>query len=232
MRDTRGKVGRSRSRGFFTAYLVTCMVNGKQYIGVTGAPVRTRWLEHCADAMGRMSHTKFHRAIRKYGAEAFTITEIASAKIWEDACVVECALIASYGTFGPSGYNSTAGGDGTPGVKNSDETRAKKSAALKGRKPSEKCLRNLREHLDLISEKARQRKQGEKPKTKKWSAERRAKASAIRLGRKQTPGHIEKRIAPLRGKNRAVETIAKSVATKAAIRAAKHNAVPQLLVGD
>jgi group I intron endonuclease len=242
------KKSHSRYRGFFTVYLITCVKNGKRYIGVTGAATRKRWLEHCADAMGRNSQTKLHRAIRKYGEEAFTVTEIASAKAWHDACVVERALIASHAAFGRYGYNSTAGGDGTPGAKHSDEANAKKSAALKGRKPSPECFRNGREAVirswtperrALVSERLRQKMADPVRKAKMIAArdtpECRAKMSAsakARVRPKQTPEHIEKRIAPLRGRKRSDEAVANAVAAKAAMRAFRSGAVPQPMAGD
>lgn len=192
-----GKKVRVYTRGFVTAYLITCVVNGKQYVGITTSSAQRRWWGHCADARNRtIKNTRFLNAIRKYGEDAFTITEIASARTWEDACEIERALITAYGTFSRHGYNSTVGGEGSPGSKHSDESRAKRSVTQKGRKHSPEAVAKMVGRV--------------------WSAESRAKGSAAKLGRKQTPEHVANRIASLK---RGGKKIIVSAETRAKISA-------------
>jgi len=106
----------------FNAYIVTCLVNRKQYVGISVRPVIARWLEHVSAAK-KKSNRPFLSAIKKYGKEVFSIEHIACAKNFSDLKEVEKLLIVQHGTRSPSGYNVTDGGDGTWGHKHSEETR-------------------------------------------------------------------------------------------------------------
>src|SRR5947209_8783404 len=53
-------------------YLVTNTMTGTQYVGKTIRPLPARWKEHLYRAH-RGSESHLHRAIRKYGADAFKI---------------------------------------------------------------------------------------------------------------------------------------------------------------
>lgn len=133
-------------------YLITNTVNGKQYVGQTVNFVK-RWTTHQRESAGD-SDLPLHRAVRKHGVDNFSF-EIYQKDIpaeYLDDC--EIAVIRHLGTFG-KGYNATGGGDGTRGRVGelnplfgkrgelchnfgrtaSEETRAKQSAAKKG-KPS------------------------------------------------------------------------------------------------
>ena len=59
-------------------YKVTNTVNGKLYIGQTSRTIEVRWREHIQDAFGRNNKGFFalHRAIKKYGKDAFKIEQI------------------------------------------------------------------------------------------------------------------------------------------------------------
>ncbi len=239
-----GRGRRSRFRGYVSAYLVRCLVTGHGYIGITVQDPTKRWLDHCRIALKTTSQTRFHRAIRKYGAAVFTVEHIASTRTWDDACVVERTLIAQWGTFGSNGYNLTRGGDGSFGVVQSAESIAKRSAASKGRKLTPEHIRKsvegqkaswTPERRARVSEQARLRmsdpaykanllashstpeyraKMGNKARGRKQSPEQRAKLSAVRRGRKQSPELIERRIAPLRGRKRKI--VVELVAAQAA----------------
>ena len=49
-------------------YKIICLPTGKLYIGQTLRTIEKRWKRHIRDAKKGSEH-KFHRAIRKYGAE-------------------------------------------------------------------------------------------------------------------------------------------------------------------
>lgn len=115
----------------FLIYKITCVVTGKAYVGQTKGDVAHRWAKHVYTAckMGR-GCPALHAAIRLYGREAFTVETIAAAASQEECNAAEASLIELHGTMAPSGYNLSSGGNVMP---RSDETRAKISAAMKGR---------------------------------------------------------------------------------------------------
>lgn len=116
-------------------YCVTCLVNGKMYIGQTTNTIEKRFNGHIKDS--KKSDYKFYRAIRKYGPENFTVEELASYSaptkqelkpILDEA---EKKFIKQYDSR-KRGYNSTDGGDGSLGLPCSEEKKKKISESLKG----------------------------------------------------------------------------------------------------
>jgi group I intron endonuclease len=108
-------------------YLLTNTVNGKTYVGVTTKGLDVRWAQHY-NAANRNSSVYLHRAIRKYGKDAF-IQEIV-----EETTVEEMYLREQYwiGKLNPQ-YNMTLGGEGTLGLIPDADTRYKMSMSHKGR---------------------------------------------------------------------------------------------------
>ena len=117
----------------FQAYLITCSVNERRYVGITARTLSRRWKEHVADAMRRPSGRPLYYAIRKYGPEAFSITSLFVAASYEGLLSAERELIAQLGTLAPDGYNLSPGGEGCLGIKRSAETRRLISAAKLGK---------------------------------------------------------------------------------------------------
>lgn len=110
-------------RVFGIIYLVTCLINGKKYVGQTKNSIRTRWVKgHLSDARQGKQHL-LAKAIRKYGSSNFRIEEIDVAPDQETLDVKEKGWIASLGTMAPSGYNLREGG--AAGGRASNETREK-----------------------------------------------------------------------------------------------------------
>lgn len=115
-------------------YCVTCLLTGKLYFGQTVAPIGDRWVRHLSSSKKGSNH-KFHRAIRKYGAENFIVEEVLTVSaptkeiLKKKLDYVEMRLIKRFNTK-IDGYNSTDGGDkGTVGLKMSEEAKKKISEA-------------------------------------------------------------------------------------------------------
>lgn len=102
-------------------YRVVNRVNGKSYIGQTIHTIEWRWNTHLLSAYNnRMGdhNVLFHRAIRKYGIDAFEVMEIEKC----DNSILnkrEKYWIKKYNSYG-NGYNLTIGGDGTRKYEDSD----------------------------------------------------------------------------------------------------------------
>lgn len=93
-------------------YKVTNKNNGKVYIGRC-VNLNIRWKDHQRDALKRQSQLVFHRAIRKYGVEAFTIEVIYHANTVDELSKMEIFFIILYQSHkSKNGYNMTLGGDG------------------------------------------------------------------------------------------------------------------------
>lgn len=123
---------------------------GKAYVGKTCQSLKQRWSNHISDAK-HGADTHFKRAIRKYGREAFALSELAWAADNDKANWLEKHFIRFLNSNNPEvGYNSTEGGDGVSNpagetlrkmldasrryAGHSPDVRAKISAAGKGRK--------------------------------------------------------------------------------------------------
>tara|TARA_R110002126_G_scaffold65107_1_gene166175 strand:- start:89 stop:628 length:540 start_codon:yes stop_codon:yes gene_type:complete len=119
----------------YAIYIVTNVVNAKQYVGMTNN-IDRRWGRH-QKALGETP--LLHRAIKKYGKNCFVFSHIADAFDRDAAFDLERLLIEQHNTFHPNGYNLTKGGEGGAGAKLgrvlSKETKEKISASLVG-KPS------------------------------------------------------------------------------------------------
>jgi group I intron endonuclease len=116
----------------YAIYIVTNVVNAKQYVGITKDLV-IRWKTH---KKARGETPLLHRAFKKYGKDSFVFTHIADAFDKEAAFNLEKLLIEQHNTYHPNGYNLTKGGDGGIGAKVgrivSKETRKKISLSLMG----------------------------------------------------------------------------------------------------
>ena len=95
-----------------------------------------------------MENPHFYASIEKYGWDGFTHEIVYDGLSEEEAKRYECELIKEYRTQDPDyGYNMTSGGDGTPGLHPSDETRRKLSEARRRENLSEGTLRRRSESL-------------------------------------------------------------------------------------
>ena len=89
-----------------TIYKITCLVNGKCYIGQTYQPIQQRWNDHIR---GQGSKA-LYKAIQKHGLEMFKFKvlhkEIACREVLN---ILEISLIAAHNAY-PEGYNEHRGG--------------------------------------------------------------------------------------------------------------------------
>lgn len=116
-------------------YLVRNKINGKLYVGQTIESLQKRWCQHYSNN----PKTVVDRAIRKYGKDAFAVSQIARASNKEQLDYLEQYFIVVYNShisYG-MGYNVDHGGGGSSGRVVSEETRKKLSAWQKGCKKSE-----------------------------------------------------------------------------------------------
>lgn len=154
-------------------YKITCLPNGKLYIGITRNTLIKRWQGHLCVARKPNPKTPLHKAMRSLGSEQFQVEQIEVLPTRAEAGAREKYLIEAMNTKVPTGYNVADGGDGGSwrrGFVMPDSQRRNISAALTGKKKSAEAVEKLRQRM---------------------------------LGWKQTPEHTEKiRQAGLRNKGR------------------------------
>jgi len=98
----------------FLIYLITNLVNGKIYVGQTKRTLNIRWYMHKYDAE-RGEPFPICNAIRKYGADSFTIKEIDRAETREQADFLETTWIfLMQARDRKIGYNIREGGNSSP----------------------------------------------------------------------------------------------------------------------
>lgn len=130
----------------YTVYLVTNLINGKQYVGATSHSIQSRFKEHMWEAY-EGSNTLFHQALREYGVQNFSLEELESDIPDDLAGQREQYYIKVYNSYYATGdgYNMTYGGSGTEGYIFTEADKAKISRVNKGRKFSEERNQRIRE---------------------------------------------------------------------------------------
>lgn len=111
-------------------YLARNTVNGKGYVGQTTQELKARRRQHLNDTHSGSS-LPFHRAIKKYGENAFTWPVLMVCDSRDDLDATEQAYISILRTRPPTGYNMNDGGASPGNV--SAETRRKISEAKTGK---------------------------------------------------------------------------------------------------
>lgn len=124
-------------------YLLTCLVNGKRYIGFT-----TNLRQRISNHRGRAGKYGYHlaNAINKHGWDQFTCEVLASSRDVEYMQMeIEPYFIQLYDTFHENGrgYNMTHGGEGTFGYKRTPEERRAMSERRKGKVATPETLAKL-----------------------------------------------------------------------------------------
>jgi group I intron endonuclease len=126
-------------------YLLTNIVNGKRYVGITSLTIEKRWKRHVKAALRDGKDTILYRAIKKYGPDKFRCEKL--EEVDEDLVgTMEVKYISELNTFFARGcgYNMTKGGDGgCKGYIHTPETRKFLSELWKGRHHSEATKKKL-----------------------------------------------------------------------------------------
>jgi len=131
-------------------YCIVNIVNGKVYIGKTEKTAEDRWKKHIATAFNDNSQFYIHRAMRKYGSEAFRIETLAIAASLEELDQLEMWFIAERHSNDPKfGYNMTTGGEGGWHDQYTEHPRG-----MLGKTHSEKTKEQMRQsHADISGNK-------------------------------------------------------------------------------
>lgn len=119
-------------------YVITNLLNGKQYVGQTHHTIQKRWKRHCWECTN--SNMPITQAIKKYGKENFKIELLEECVSQEDMNDREIYWAKHLNTFSPNGYNLKAGK--ANGIV-SDEVRIKIGEANRGKKRSVETIRRL-----------------------------------------------------------------------------------------
>ena len=136
--------------------------NNKVYIGITQQEPEKRW----KNGLGYDAHqTLMKRAIKKYGWQNIKHEILYKNLNKNEACNKEIELIALYdSTNKQKGYNVSQGGEGTIGVKPTEESKEKNRIAHLGKKASLETRKKISE-----SNKGKHNKKRTKEQKKKIS---------------------------------------------------------------
>lgn len=95
-------------------YKITNKINGKVYIGQTIRTIQDRWKEHIRYSFttekGKSYNSILHKAIRKYGVDAFDIEEVEHCD--NDSVIEREEYWIKYYNSAKGGYNISLGGHG------------------------------------------------------------------------------------------------------------------------
>jgi group I intron endonuclease len=138
----------------YKIYLITNLLNSKQYVGVTKFSLEERFLQHTKRGFF------LTEAIQKYGEQKFSIKLIEEVKIPEQAYELEIFYIKEYNTKAPNGYNLTDGGDGIFGWQPTDEYRQECSERTKQLHKNKKIGMYGKNHTEKTKEKMSQSAKG------------------------------------------------------------------------
>lgn len=110
-------------------YVITNIKNNKKYIGQTTKSVKARWKQHLNNAINNRDNFHFHRAIKKYGKENFTVNILGE---YNNSILnkMEEFYIWLYSTY-LHGYNMTYGGEGKKNKMSEIQRRKNKEINMK-----------------------------------------------------------------------------------------------------
>lgn len=189
-------------------YLITCLINGKKYVGQHHKPDPTsRWNAHISRAKKGLAYV-LHNAIRLFGEENFKF-EVLCVCSHDALGRLEAYYAEQYESYiwdPDPGYNMVwCGEQSTLGMKHTPETIEKIRQAHLGKKMSPETIeKKRRKQTPEVIEKRRQALLG-----KKHTPERIEKVRQANLGKKRSPEAIEKNRQAQLGKKRSPEVIEK-----------------------
>ena len=125
----------------YTVYKITNKVNQKIYIGYTKFTAEERWKDHVGNRNVKNYHLSC--AIRKYGADSFSVETLWQSDSSKAAKDTERLLIAEYKShLRDVGYNLTMGGEGES---KTPEVRERIAETNRGQKRSAETLQKMSE---------------------------------------------------------------------------------------
>jgi group I intron endonuclease len=212
-------------------YAIVNRLNGKRYIG-SAASLRNRWKSH-RSALNRGVHhsKKLQSSWQKNGHANFEFTVIEFVGL-ESLIEREQFWIDHYDAAGPNGYNICQIAGRCIGLKQTDNTKAKRSAALSGRARPEEVKRQISltkrgkpaHERALIAGKVSQALRSRTPEEKAESAARAVETKRANGTLKSKPEAIAKQRAAITGRKLSPEAIAKRSATVRANAAKRRDA--------
>jgi group I intron endonuclease len=151
-----------RTRG---VYAITCIPNGRRYIGSSGN-VKARWAQHRSELRhGKHLRSELQADWDAYGAQAFEFTFLQSYSSEEERHSLEQQYMDEAKALGLA-YNSAPRADGNTGMKHTAATRAKVGAASRAAVRTDEWRRHASESqqgrilTDSHREKISDRKRG------------------------------------------------------------------------
>lgn len=156
-------------------YAIVNLVNGKKYVGSAAESFNRRIGSHRRELNKNKHHSRhLQSAWNTYGQDAFEV-RIQETTTPELAVAVEQTFIDAWKTADPRfGYNTSPTAGNCRGMSHTEETKARMSAAKKGKPLSEKT----KARMSVV-------RKGKKMKPR--SDETRARVAAARRGRPITP---------------------------------------------
>lgn len=111
----------------------------------------------------------FHNALLKFGVDRFRLDFLAEGLTEAEALAAEVRFIAEQNTKRPGGFNLTRGGDGVSGLEHTVASKAKMSAATRGRKcaPEAVAQRGAAISATYLTDEGREIQSGKS--TKMWA---------------------------------------------------------------
>lgn len=170
-------------------YKLTCVVNGKIYVG-KATDLEARLYMHSRAYDHRRS--ALHRAIRKHGFKEFTVEILDHTENDEQLSQCEREWIEKLNaTDRRVGYNITSGGNGGMlGYRFTDEQRALLSAQRKGRKQHPNVVSALLRAASRPKSDQTKKRMSEAAKLRGLNVEYRHRMSIATRGRKKSAMHI------------------------------------------